>query len=137
MLPEIGASELMVIAAVALIVVGPKDLPALMRKVGKVMTHMRGMAAEFRNSFDEMARESELDDLRREVEALRTGTTINPVSADIDQSFRNLDDDMRSKPQMTRLDAGATPLTQSAEANAETSLVTVEPEQEPVREARG
>ena len=71
MLPEVGAAELLVIAAIALIVVGPKDLPILMRKVGKFLAHMRGMAAEFRASFDEMARQSELDELRREVEAMR------------------------------------------------------------------
>lgn len=71
MLPEIGATELMVIAAVALIVVGPKDLPMLMRKLGQFIARLRGMANEFRASFDDMARQSELDDLRREVEAMR------------------------------------------------------------------
>ncbi len=71
MLPEVGATELLVIAAIALIVVGPKDLPVLMRKVGRWIAHMRGMAAEFRASFDELARQSELEELRREVDALR------------------------------------------------------------------
>jgi sec-independent protein translocase protein TatB len=73
MLPDIGASELLVIAIVALIVVGPKDLPGLLRKLGQMMAKLRGMAAEFRASFDEMARQSELDELRREVDALRRG----------------------------------------------------------------
>jgi sec-independent protein translocase protein TatB len=71
MLPEVGIPEMLLIAAIALIVVGPKDLPVLMRKVGKFLAHMRGMAAEFRSSFDEMARQSELDELRKEVEAMR------------------------------------------------------------------
>jgi sec-independent protein translocase protein TatB len=71
MLPEFGAVELLFIAAIALIVVGPKDLPVLMRKAGKFLAQMRGMAAEFRASFDELARQSELEDLRREVEAMR------------------------------------------------------------------
>lgn len=73
MLPEIGASELLVIAIVALIVVGPKDLPVLLRRFGQFMAKVRGMANEFRASFDEMARQSELDDLRKEVEAMRRG----------------------------------------------------------------
>ena len=73
MLPEIGASELLVIAVVALIVVGPKDLPMLLRRLGQWMGKLRGMAAEFRASFDEMARQSELDELRQQVEALRKG----------------------------------------------------------------
>jgi sec-independent protein translocase protein TatB len=73
MLPDIGASELLVIAIVALIVVGPKDLPPLLRRLGQMLAKLRGMAAEFRASFDEMARQSELDELRREVEAMRRG----------------------------------------------------------------
>ncbi len=71
MLPEVGATELLVIAAIALIVVGPKDLPVLLRKVGKFVAHMRAMANEFRSSFDELARQSELEELRKEVEAMR------------------------------------------------------------------
>jgi sec-independent protein translocase protein TatB len=78
MLPEVGGSELLMIAAIALIVVGPKDLPILMRKVGKAMGRMRAMAAEFRASFDEMARQSELEELRKEVEAMRA-ERIDPV----------------------------------------------------------
>jgi sec-independent protein translocase protein TatB len=82
---EQGAFEMLLIGAIALIVVGPKDLPMLMRKVGQFTAKMRGLAAEFRASFDEMARQSELDDLRKEVEALRTGQYTAPVSAEIDQ----------------------------------------------------
>jgi sec-independent protein translocase protein TatB len=81
MLPEIGATELLVIAVVALIVVGPKDLPILLRKLGQWMAKARGMANEFRASFDEMARQSELDELRREVQALRTGQLSDPFHA--------------------------------------------------------
>jgi sec-independent protein translocase protein TatB len=78
MLPEVGGSELLLIAAIALIVVGPKDLPILMRKVGQAMGKMRAMANEFRASFDEMARQSELEELRKEVEAMRT-ERLDPV----------------------------------------------------------
>jgi sec-independent protein translocase protein TatB len=80
MLPEFGAVELLFIAAIALIVVGPKDLPILMRKAGKFLAQMRGMAAEFRASFDEMARQSELEELRKEVEAMRNAAH-QPVQA--------------------------------------------------------
>lgn len=72
MFPENRLLEIMIIGAVALIVVGPKDLPILMRRLGKFVGKMRAMAAEFRASFDELARQSELDELRREVEAMRT-----------------------------------------------------------------
>ena len=71
MFPENRLLEIMIIGAVALIVVGPKDLPVLMRRLGQFVGKMRAMAAEFRASFDELARQSELDELRREVEAMR------------------------------------------------------------------
>jgi sec-independent protein translocase protein TatB len=83
MLPEAGAFELIFLAAVALIVVGPKDLPVLLRKLGQFIARMRGMAAEFRASFDEMARQSELDELRKEVEALRNARFGEPIAADL------------------------------------------------------
>lgn len=89
MLPDIGASELLLIAVVALIVVGPKDLPLLMRKVGQFVARLRGMAAEFRASFDEMARQSELDELRREVEAMRSGRFMADAASGAEEPVRS------------------------------------------------
>lgn len=77
MFPEGRLFDFLIVGAVALIVVGPKDLPVLMRKVGQFMAKVRGMAAEFRASFDELARQSELDELRREVQALRTARPMD------------------------------------------------------------
>jgi sec-independent protein translocase protein TatB len=71
--PGIGGMEYLVIGIVALVVVGPERLPAMLRQLGKLVAKARGMANEFRSSFDEMARQSELDDLRKEVQALRDG----------------------------------------------------------------
>jgi sec-independent protein translocase protein TatB len=71
MFPEGRFLEFLLAGVIALIVVGPKDLPILLRKLGQFMAKVRSMAAEFRASFDEMARQSELDELRKEVEAMR------------------------------------------------------------------
>jgi len=60
-------------------VVGPKDLPLLFRKLGNWTAKLRGMAQEFRTGFDELARQAELDELKREVDALRR-TTTNPLA---------------------------------------------------------
>lgn len=90
--PGIGGFEVVVIALVALIVVGPKDLPLLMRKVGQFLGRARKMAAEFRASFDDMARQSELDDLRKEVEALRSGQM---VGLDKDTTFKDIDAELK------------------------------------------
>ena len=92
--PGIGATELLVIGIIALLVVGPKDLPLLMRRVGQFMGKARSMAADFRASFDEMARQSELDELRKEVEALRTGQMAKPLGAETEATFRQISDDL-------------------------------------------
>lgn len=88
--PGIGGFEILVIGLVALLVVGPKDLPMLMRRVGQFVGKARGMANEFRASFDEMARQSELDDLRKEVEALRSGQGMYALGADADEAFKDI-----------------------------------------------
>jgi sec-independent protein translocase protein TatB len=92
--PGIGGSEWFVIGVVALLVVGPERLPGLLRQLGKMVAKARGMANEFRASFDEMARQSELDELRKEVEALRTGQN-SPVrlGAEADATFKGIKDE--------------------------------------------
>src|SRR5690606_10280562 len=92
--PGIGGLEILVIGLLALIVVGPKDLPLLMRKVGRAMGKARAMANEFRASFDEMARQSELDELRQEVEALRRGQGMVPLGAEAEATFRDISQDL-------------------------------------------
>src|SRR3954453_6000416 len=64
----IDSPELLVIAIVALVVIGPKELPGLLRTWGKWMSQMRGMAAEFRGHVDEMVRQSELDEVKKQLE---------------------------------------------------------------------
>ena len=64
----IDSSELLLIAIVALVVIGPKELPGLLRTWGKWMAQMRAMASEFRGHVDEMVRQSELDDVKKQLE---------------------------------------------------------------------
>lgn len=93
--PGIGGMEYIVIAIVALIVVGPERLPAMLNKLGKLVAKARNMANEFRHSFDEMARQSELDELRKEVEALRHGqTNMMPLGAEAEATFKSISDDL-------------------------------------------
>jgi sec-independent protein translocase protein TatB len=65
----IDAPELLVIAAVALIVIGPKELPGLLRTIGRWVATARNMAGEFRGHVDDMVRQAELDELKKQVEA--------------------------------------------------------------------
>lgn len=69
--PQIGMVELLMLAVLALVVVGPTDLPRLTRSVGKALGQMRKLADEFRASFDQMAREAEIEEMRAEIEALK------------------------------------------------------------------
>lgn len=76
--PQVGMVELLVLGILALIIVGPNDLPKLMRRAGQAAGKVRAMADDFRRSFDEMAREAEMEDLRKEIEALKAA---NPAKA--------------------------------------------------------
>ena len=62
----IDSGELLIIAVVALVVIGPKDLPRVMRTIGNFVGRARGMARHFRAGFDTMIRESELEDMEKQ-----------------------------------------------------------------------
>jgi sec-independent protein translocase protein TatB len=64
MLPDFGWTELLVIAIVLIVVVGPKDLPKMLRTFGKTTSNLRKMAGDFRKQFDDALKEAELDDVR-------------------------------------------------------------------------
>jgi sec-independent protein translocase protein TatB len=71
MFTDLSWSHMLLVLVVALVVVGPKDLPKLMRTLGQWTAKARDMADQFRRSFDDMARQSELDELRKELQELR------------------------------------------------------------------
>lgn len=85
MLPSLGFSEMVLIGILALVVVGPKDLPLMLRKLGRWTAKLRGMAQEFRTGFDELARQAELDELKKEVDALRRATS--DIGRDVQREF--------------------------------------------------
>jgi sec-independent protein translocase protein TatB len=79
---DIGWGELVVIGIVALIVIGPRELPATLRTIGQGMAKLRRMASEFQGQLNEALREAELDELRRQAEKLSTemtSTIDNPL----------------------------------------------------------
>lgn len=77
--PGIGLPELLVLLVLALVVVGPKDLPLMVRRAGQFVGKIRGLARDFQRSFDELGREAELAELRKEVEALKQANPLNEV----------------------------------------------------------
>jgi sec-independent protein translocase protein TatB len=66
---DIAPTELLIVAVVALIVIGPKDLPKVMRTVGEWVGRARGMARHFRSGIDTMIREAELEDMEKKWQA--------------------------------------------------------------------
>ena len=77
---DIGWSELLLIAIIAIIVVGPKDLPAMLRSIGKVMGSVQRMARDFRREFDQALKETELEDVSKGIGKIASAST-NPVGA--------------------------------------------------------
>src|SRR6266478_8726326 len=84
---DIGWSEFVVIAVVALIAIGPKELPGVLRMVGQWMGKMRRMAAEFQGQFQDAMREAEMADLKKTFDDTTSGLTsvFDPVKNDIDK----------------------------------------------------
>jgi len=93
MLPQFGFTEFLLIAIVALIVVGPKDLPLMMRKLGKFVGRAKALASEFQSAFDDIARQAELDELRKEIEDLKSQNAVQ----DAEDEMRAFETDMNTK----------------------------------------
>ena len=92
MLPSLGFNEIIILGILALVVVGPKDLPLLFRKLGQWTAKLRGMAQEFRTGFDDLARQAELDELKREVDALRRTTSLHEIRNELTKPLPTLED---------------------------------------------
>lgn len=92
---EVGWSEILVIVIVLIVVVGPKDLPKMLRAFGKATTKFRATAGEFRKQFDEALKEAELDDVR---DIIKDAKSLDPRS-DIRKVFdpvRTIGEEIRS-----------------------------------------
>lgn len=92
---DIGWTELVVIAIVLIVVVGPKDLPPMLRAFGKTMARMRGMASDFRRQFDDALREADLDEVRK---TISDAQSLNPTTAlrDAMNPLRQLGNEIKS-----------------------------------------
>jgi len=88
---DIGWTELVVIAVVAIVVIGPKDLPRAMRTVGQFTGKLKRMAREFQGQFNEALREAELEDVKKSIQDLAKVDPIADIkteTAKVDQSIR-------------------------------------------------
>jgi sec-independent protein translocase protein TatB len=120
---DIGWSELVVIAVVALIAIGPKELPAVLRTVGAYMGKIRRMASEFQGQFQEAMREAEMADLKQHVDemsdAAKGFTDFDPLA-----SVKKEVDSFTADPMGTSTPTPPTPASEPASASPEAAAVS-------------
>lgn len=92
---EVGWSELLVIAVVMIVVVGPKDLPNMLRTFGRTAAKLRAMAGDFQKQFNEALKEAELDDVKSSIDSLRGLNPMNEVRKQLNP-FEQAAADVRS-----------------------------------------
>lgn len=102
-------SELLIIAVIAVLVVGPKELPGMLRTIGRYVGKMRKVAGEFRAQFDQAMKEAELDGLQEAVRETKSAlSTVNPVSelkkavTEAETSVKDISKTIAEKPAATQ-----------------------------------
>jgi sec-independent protein translocase protein TatB len=102
---EIGWGELLIIGIVALIAIGPKELPGVLRTLGQWMSKLRRMASEFQSQFHEAMREAELADLKKQVDDMtsqaQSYANFDPVSEvrqELESTQQQIESAMIEKP---------------------------------------
>lgn len=81
---DLSMTEMLVIGVAALIFIGPKELPGALRTAGKFVSKARSMAREFQGSVQEMVRETELDEIKKQVDKVTTGDYTRAIEQQID-----------------------------------------------------
>jgi sec-independent protein translocase protein TatB len=99
---DISWTEFLLIGIVALVFIGPKELPAVMRTLGQYTRKIRGMAAEFQNQFQEAMREAEVTDLKKQVDDMahdiKSYDPLKSAREDVENIGKDLDKDFAKKP---------------------------------------
>src|SRR5665213_1498014 len=112
---EIGWSEILVIAVVAIVVIGPKDLPRVMRTVGQWTGKVKRMGRDFQNQFNEALREAELEGVRKDIADIMATDPLGDVKKEMGKVEAGLKDDLAMPAAaMTPLAAAGTPAEPSA-----------------------
>jgi sec-independent protein translocase protein TatB len=82
----VGYSEMFVLALIAIIVIGPKDLPKVLRAFGRTMAKVRAMAHEFQGHVDVAMKEAGLEDVKKDLQALKVGNPLATLRSDIESA---------------------------------------------------
>jgi sec-independent protein translocase protein TatB len=102
---DISWTEFLLIGVVALIVIGPKELPAVMRSLGQWTRKIRSLAADFQNQFHEAMREAEMADLKKQVDDMASDIKgydpLKDVRSDVEAIGKDLDESVKAPEQAT------------------------------------
>jgi sec-independent protein translocase protein TatB len=100
---DISWSEFLLIGVIALIVIGPKELPGVLRTLGQYTRKVRGMAADFQNQFQEAMREAEMTDLKKQVDDLaqdvKNFDPLKDVRSDLEATSKDIERSLEAKPE--------------------------------------
>jgi sec-independent protein translocase protein TatB len=125
---EIGWGELLLIGVVALIAIGPKELPGVLRTLGQWMNKLRRMASEFQSQFHEAMREAEMADLKKQVDDMtsqaQSYASLDPVAEvrrELDSTQQQIESAMADKP------TGASPVATEPSAAAAGAAPAIAP----------
>ena len=124
---NISWGEMLLIGAVALIVIGPKELPAALRTVGRTIGKVKRMASEFQGQFNEALREADLDKIRKDVQSMNktASASFNPVKTIRDEVKGAIAQPGATTATVATASSGAA--RDGAELSASSSAVTPEP----------
>lgn len=130
-------SKIFIVGVVALIVIGPKELPRVMRTVGQVVGRMRRMANEFQQQFNEAMREAELEDVKKELAAMNEAAKVEVTGVDVSFDPATLTQhDQPAAPEEAKPAAEEKPVESAAsEARSEADLDDVKKALEAMNEA--
>ena len=124
---DISWTEFLLIGIVALIVIGPKELPAVMRSLGQWTRKIRSLAADFQNQFHEAMREAEMADLKKQVDDMASDIKnydpLKDVRADVEAIGKDLDNTVKSTDQAADKEAANAPGSAAAAAPTEASPI--------------
>ena len=118
---DVGWTEILVIAIVLIIVVGPKDLPQMLRTFGRMVSKMRGMASDFRQQFDEALREADLDDVRKTIGEAQKLNPLNTIR-DAVNPLRQMGEEIKSDLQKATSSVSTTPAANPADVASSTPV---------------
>jgi sec-independent protein translocase protein TatB len=116
---DIGWQELLVIGVVALVVIGPKDMPTAIRAVSRWAAKARALAREFQQGIDEVVREADLQDVRKQIQSLESTDAKSEIAKVVDPTGE-LAKDLDLSGIEKSLDASARALTQDSSAGSTT-----------------